>query len=577
MLRGDILGRAFAHQAAERQRNARHDLAVAHQHVTALAHGLNSSHHIGSVITHDAHVVRVVADRGGNGATGDGEATHPAATDMLADKTQARRTITVGALGLQRHTAAVALDQHNATQALGALGASHTRDGLTRHHVNHGLARLKGIVEYVERKLRQLNGRAQLVGKGCDLGHLGCDLAHKGAVLRHQSTGGVYAMRSRGKRQVIEHQQVGTLARGDGATQFVRVAAAVIQAKRLSRGKGRHGDSDHRVDTGLNRHAAGVVDHAGRKRIGRSAVVGRKAATAGTGRILQQHRRQVGQVMAARTLAQHHIHAARQLVECLLGNRRLMVSDNTCCGIGVEVLAGNERRVTVNLLGRRLVGSVDSSAGLGIGHKDARQVHHLAQAKDIARMLGKKRLHVSGGNHSACLLIGQRGHARGHHVLDGNGRATAVLDHKAQAVQAGNVGDLVAVGNGSGGTARRRHARILGRADVRRLDMQVSVNKTGGKIAALAIDDLGSLIRTGGIVATIVEHTDDHAILDGNATGRHALAVHIDNLCVGKQRVNGHTTLGGLDHRSHDLNGHTYSFNRRKKLRSGQAFTAANQ
>ena len=88
-----------------------------------------------------------------------------------------------------------------------------------------------------------------------------------------------------------------------------------------------------------------------------------------------------------------------------------MVSDNTCCGIGVEVLAGNERRVTVNLLGRRLVGSIDASAGLGIGHKAARQDHHLAQAKNVARMLGKKRLHVSSGNHSARLLIGQRGHA----------------------------------------------------------------------------------------------------------------------------------------------------------------------
>ena len=237
-----------------------------------------------------------------------------------------------------------------------------------------------------------------------------------------------------------------------------------------------------------------------------------------------------------------------------------MVSDNARCGIGVEILAGNERGVTVDLLGRRLVGSVDTSTGLGIGHKDARQVHHLAQAKDITRMFGKKRLHIGGGNHSACLLIGQRGHARGHHVLDGNRSATTVLDHKAQAVQAGNIGDLVAISNSGGGTARRRHARILGRADVRRLDMQVSVNKTGGKIAALAIDDLGSLIRTGDIVATIVEHTDDHAILDGNATGRHTLAVHIDDLCVGKQRVDGYTTLGGLDHRPHDLNGHTYSF-----------------
>ena len=117
-------------------------------------------------------------------------------------------------------------------------------------------------------------------------------------------------MRSRGKRQVIEHQQVGTLARGDGATQFVRVAATVVQAKRLGRGEGRHGDSDHGVDTGLNRHAAGIVDHAGRKRIGRGAVVSRKAAAAGARGILQQHRGQIGQVVAARALTQHHIHAA---------------------------------------------------------------------------------------------------------------------------------------------------------------------------------------------------------------------------------------------------------------------------
>ncbi len=115
--------------------------------------------------------------------------------------------------------------------------------------------------------------------------------------------------------------------------------------------------------------------------------------------------------MAARTLAQHHVHAARQLVERLLGNRRLVVGDNTRRGIGIEVLAGNERRMAVDLLGRRLVGSIDASAGLGIDHKDARQVHHLAQAKNVARMLGKKRLHVSSGNHSARLLIGQRGHA----------------------------------------------------------------------------------------------------------------------------------------------------------------------
>ncbi len=238
-----------------------------------------------------------------------------------------------------------------------------------------------------------------------------------------------------------------------------------------------------------------------------------------------------------------------------------MVGDNTRCGIGIEVLTGNKWRMAVDLLGRRLVSGVDASTGLGIGHKDARQVHHFAQTKDVARMLGKKRLHIGGGNDGARLLIGQRGHARGHHVLDGNGRATTVLDHKAQAVEPRYVGDLVAVGNGSGGAARCRHARILGGADVRGLNVQMSVDKTGGEIATLAVNDLGRLVGAGGIVATVVEHADDYAVLDGNATGHHALTVHVDNLRIGKQRVDGHATLGSLDHRPHDLNGHTFSFN----------------
>ena len=84
-------------------------------------------------------------------------------------------------------------------------------------------------------------------------------------------------------------------------------------------------------------------------------------------------------------------------------------------------------------------------------------------------------------------------------------------------------------------------------------------------------------VGAGGIVATIVQHADDHAILDGNAATRHALTVHVDNLRIGKQRVDGHAALGSIDHRPHDLNGHTYSFNRRKQLRSERAFTAASQ
>ncbi len=57
VLRGDILGRAFTHQTTERQRNARHDIAVAHQHVATLANSLDGSHHIGGVAPTTTDVV----------------------------------------------------------------------------------------------------------------------------------------------------------------------------------------------------------------------------------------------------------------------------------------------------------------------------------------------------------------------------------------------------------------------------------------------------------------------------------------------------------------------------------------
>ena len=70
---------------------------------------------------------------------------------MLANQAQASGAVAVDALGLQRHAAAMALDKHNATQVLISLGTNHARDSHARDHINNRLARLKGIVEHVER------------------------------------------------------------------------------------------------------------------------------------------------------------------------------------------------------------------------------------------------------------------------------------------------------------------------------------------------------------------------------------------------------------------------------------------
>ncbi len=168
-------------------------------------------------------------------------------------------------------------------------------------------------------------------------------------------------------------------------------------------------------------------------------------------------------------------------------------------------------------------------------------------------MLGDEGAHVVGGNGCAGLLVGQRRHAGGHHELDVDGCAAAVLDHELKAVGTGNVADLVAVGDGGGGAAGGCHTCVLGRADVRRLDVQVPVDKAGSKVAPLAVDNLLGLVAA---AFALEEHAHDNAIAYGYFARYNAQAVYVDYLSVGEQEVDGLAAC----RRVHDLlqgfNGH---------------------
>ena len=166
----------------------------------------------------------VVADAAGDGAAGDGEAAHPAATDVPAHQAHAARAVAIRAGPLRRHAPTVTLDEHDAAKALGGLGARHAGDGVAGDHVDDGLAGTELVGEDVEREVGQPDGVAQALLKVFEAGARGRrgDRPHKGAVLGDKLARAVHAVRSGSERQVVEQQDVGALAWGDGAAALRR-------------------------------------------------------------------------------------------------------------------------------------------------------------------------------------------------------------------------------------------------------------------------------------------------------------------------------------------------------------------
>ena len=448
------------------------------------------------------------------------------------------------------------LDEHDAAKALGGLGARHAGDGVAGGHVDDRLAGAELVGKDIEVEFGQLNGAAQALLKVFEAGARGRrgDRPHKGAVLGDKLARAVHAVRSGSERQVVEQQDVGALARGDGAAALRRAQVAMVEAEDVRGGERGHGDGDHRVDAGLDRHAAGVVDHADVEGVRGGAIVRGKAAATRERGVPQDERGEGGQVMAAGALAQHHVHAAGDLVERLLDARVLMVSDDARGGIGVEVVAGRHGGVPVHLAGYGLRTDRDATAGLLVSAVDAGQVHHLAQAEDGAAVLVHEGLHIGGGDLGARLLVGQGRDAGGHHELDVERRALGVLDHEREAVETAHVGDLVAVGDGGGGAPGKRHAGVLGRADVGALDVQVAVDETGGEVTVAAINDALRLPSGNGCVlavAALEEHARDAAVLHRHLAAHHAQPIHVDDPRVREHHVRRNAPLRRVDESLH--------------------------
>src|SRR5439155_9629300 len=124
------------------------------------------------------------------------------------------------------------------------------------------------------------------------------------------------------------------------------------------------------------------------------------------------------------------------------------------------------------------------------------------------------------------------GDTTGRHEDDAKGQAPAGIGHEADAGGAGDVGDLVRVGDDSGHAARHDRGGELRRQTKAALDVDVRVDQSGGDVRAGEVDflfpaivaaDAGDALAVDGDVGRVFdlagEDVDDAGVLEKKVGG----------------------------------------------------------
>jgi hypothetical protein len=204
--------------------------------------------------------------------------------------------------------------------------------------------------------------------------------------------------------------------------------------------------------------------------------------------------------------------------------------------VGVERPAADARGVAVD-------DAIREGAELGgdarIPRDDAGKVHHLGQAVHDA--VAEKLLEVSGGEGGAGRRhVGGGDTTRGHgdHA---KGQAAAGVDHEADAGGAGDVGDLVRVGDGGRDAARHDRGGELWREAEGTFDVDVAVDEAGGDEGVVEVD----------LVTRPVAGADagDAVGVDGDVGGFDGAGEDVDQSRVAEEQVGGDVAARGGEER----------------------------
>ncbi len=225
------------------------------------------------------------------------------------------------------------------------------------------------------------------------------------------------------------------------------VAEAVVPRARPRR----EAEREDRVEAHRDGAPDVVVDVAVGEEVPRVAVVRGEGEALGVRR--GDEREEVVEVLGGGPLADPDRHAAPHLLGRLVAAEALVVGPDAGADVGVQVEAGEERRVAVD--GKPAGdGVLDLGADAGVAEEEAGDVHHLGEAEDVLPAVEAGE--VVGAERRAGRLEVRRRDARREHDVDLDGEVRRGGEERLEPLGAADVRDLVRVGDDGGRAVRRR-------------------------------------------------------------------------------------------------------------------------
>lgn len=254
----------------------------------------------------------------------------------------------------------------------------------------------------------------------------------------------------------------------------------------------------------------------------------------------RDEREEVVEVLGGRPLADPDRHAAPHLRGRLLAAEALVVGPDPRADVGVEVEAGQERRVAVDgdPAGD---GVLDLRADSGVAEEEAGDVHHLGQAQDVLPPV--ERGEVVGAERRTGRLEVRRRDARREHDVDLDGEVRRRFEERLEPLGAPHVRDLVRVGDDGGRAVGRGEAREDGRGRHRRLDVDVRVPERRGEEGALEVD----LVLGAG--RAVLAEAEDPVSRDADGLLVDLARQDVDDAGVREDEIGGYGATGGVDER----------------------------
>ena len=276
---------------------------------------------------------------------------------------------------------------------------------------------------------------------------------------------------------VLEHRQVGAVARRDRAQVAQPVVAGGMQRRHeqrvLRRHPLRHRLTAHRVEVPL-----------AHERVGLPVV---RAERAVLGAVAAHELQQRAEVARVGRLAEQDPQPAPALLQRLLPGGRLVVGADARRGVGVELPAGHPRRMAVDV---RVQGDLGQHGRVPGDHR--REVHHLRDAQRPAA--GEDARHLPCAERPLRRLQRAGRHAGGGHHVHAQRQVAGGVEHPVRAVRAEHVGHLVRVAHHRGRAARDDDARELGGQELGGLEVDVRVDHPRDDGAARRLDPLAALV-----------------------------------------------------------------------------------